>query len=459
MLAKKSINNVDKLLSSRKSCVVWGCGSNFAEYMDLILQICDIAGVYDKDLAIAQKYKQFQICKNIEDIQSNQSVVVITMAREELKLQVAQMLDTKSVDFVFLDDLIAAFRRKKLLETKIYSEKQNYYLENDKMKAYIGILIPEYVCNLKCRYCYISQSIPLLPKITRMTGVAKHLRNVLSRKNLGGAVLVGLCGSGETFLGDSFDEICLELLKEGHYLHIVTNGLLTEKIIELINAAEEYAAHIIFKLSFHYEELESRDLLMTFVQTVKFIEQSAASYTIELMPHDEIIPKIDEIKKFSYQYFGALPHITVARDNREGFSLLSDLSYEEYYDIWKQFDSSLFEYKMKQYQSKGCNCYAGRYGLNIELEQGIVSRCTTVDEYVGNIYEMDAISLDYEPVRDNCPLSYCYNCHVYGPLGVMLKDEEVPTYLEVRDRVKLDGSHWVKEPMAKFIGQKIHENY
>lgn len=52
-----------------------------------------------------------------------------------------------------------------------------------------------------------------------------------------------------------------------------------------------------------------------------------ASFTIEVTPSDELIPYIDEMKEVSLREFGALPHITVARDeSKPDYPLLTKLS-------------------------------------------------------------------------------------------------------------------------------------
>ena len=174
---------------------------------------------------------------------------------------------------------------------------------------------------------------------------------------------------------------------------------------------------------------------------------------------DEIIGDIENIKAFSFEHFGAMPHVTVGRDDNKASSLLSKLSYSEYYETWKVFDSALFEYKMQMYRNKGRKCFSGKYGLSIDLETGNMSRCSILSENIGNLYEKGKASLDYPLIGDACPREYCYNCHVYGPLGIMCDKKNVPTYLELRDRKMTNGKHWIKESMASFISQKIFDNY
>ncbi len=149
--------------------------------------------------------------------------------------------------------------------------------------------------------------------------------------------------------------------------------------------------------------------------------------------------------------------IEFGRDDNKDYKLLTNLSYEEYYSLWKQFDLPLFEYKMQMYKVKGKKCMCGLWSFNVDLEAGNISRCTIVNESIGNLYD-ENVSLDFKAVGNKCPLDYCYNCHVYGSLGIMLLDKKESTYLQMRDRVKSDGSHWIKKPVSNFLSQKIYDN-
>ena len=459
-LYNKSFKCAEKILQKKTEVIIWGCGKRFEENYEFITSVCTIEALYDENVLAKKKMCSNLNCQEIDNIKNCTSMVMITMADERIKEQVATKLIMENLEFVYLDDLIFLKRRQDAISSN--SGKIDYYREyndNAKMKAYVGINVPVTICNLRCDYCYISQKGSCIAKNPHMKGVPEYIGRFLSYVKEDEAFLIGLCGNGETLLGDQFIELCIELLNAGHYLHIVTNGILTDKIKTLIERAGINAAHILFKMSFHYKELRDKKLLMKFVESVQYIDASVASYTIELVPHDELLDQIEEIKLFSKKYFGAFPHVTIGRNEMDGRKLLSKLSYEEYYKVWKQFDSSLFEYKMKMYEQKGCECNAGRYTININLETGKISRCTTIEECVGNAYTSEKLCLNYEKVKDDCPLGYCYNCHVYGPLGIIASEKGTPTYLEIRDRKKNDGGHWIKEPMARFLKQRICDNY
>ena len=81
-----------------------------------------------------------------------------------------------------------------------------------------------------------------------------------------------------------------------------------------------------FKCSFHYLELKKRSLLGVFADNVHRIWAAGASANIEMTAADDVIPYIGEIRDFCMEEFQALPHLTIARDDRtRGIDYLTDL--------------------------------------------------------------------------------------------------------------------------------------
>ena len=328
---------------------------------------------------------------------------------------------------------------------------------NNIMKKYVGLNVHSTTCNLSCPYCYIRQNSdfyksPVFPHLPR------YVRLCLSQKRLGGKALIGLCGKGETLLGDKIIDICTELLEEGHFLHIVTNGTVTEKIKELIDKAGKYTSHIFFKFSFHYGEFVKRNLLDVFAENVNYVCKAGASFTVELTTDDNLINQIDDIKSYSLKNFGALPHITIARDEtKTGLPIYTKLSMEEYYKIWSSFDSELFSVKWEYFNKKIKNCFAGERSLYINLLSGDIMKCLN-HRPIDDLYNLQKDKLEYEIVEDKCTLPYCYNNHAYLTLGISPLIETF-SFAEVRDRITTEGTHWVKKEMYEFMGQKLYNNY
>lgn len=324
------------------------------------------------------------------------------------------------------------------------------------MKMYIGCHYPATICNLRCPYCYVGNGVGF-HKSPLLEHSPKFIRWCLSQKRVGGRGLLGLCGAGETLLGDKIVDVCLELLREGHFLHIVTNGTVGDKMLELTNKAGEMAERLFFKCSLHYSELKRRNMLDVYSKSINTVSNLGASYTIEMTTDDAYVDLIDEIKTYVISEFGAVPHITIARDDsKPDIPILTNLPMDEFYDIWSSFNSELFEVKWKYYAKHIKNCDAGVHSLYINLINGDIMRCLK-QPVVGNLYDTSVDVLNYERVGDNCSLPYCYNNHAYLTLG-NCKDIKTYSFAEVRDRTKTNGEHWVKEKVYKFIGQKLYDN-
>lgn len=329
----------------------------------------------------------------------------------------------------------------------------------DMIKRFITCYVPVHACNFRCSYCYLSHHKNIdaygggiKPLVMEPEKIAKSL----SVERLGGVCYFNLCAAGETMLHKEIVPLVQALTRQGHYVDIVTNGTISGSIDKLIETcSDEQKDHIFIKFSLHYLQLLEKSLIATFVSNVNKIRNFGISYSIEVTPHDELVPYIDELKSFSMKEFGALPHITVARN--EGTSkidLLTKYSKEEYSDIWSTFDSKLFDFKLSVFnQRREEFCYAGSWSLAVNLEDGNYSQCY-IGSRLGNIKEMDK-PINFRPIG-KCREPHCFNAHAFLAFG-NIPEIQTPTYLEERDRVCEDGSHWVSEKMGDFFKTKTYQ--
>ena len=333
----------------------------------------------------------------------------------------------------------------------------SHSLNKDKLRKYFEIFVPVTTCNLQCSYCYINQLHIVSAVVKPLAYSISYIRKALSCERLGGTCLLSICGEGETLLAPYIVELTRELLEEGHYVMLVTNGLPTKRIQELTEDIPiELRKHLIFKISFHFMELKSKGLLDKYFANVRLIERSGISFTVELPPSDDAIPYIDEIKEVCLKNLGALCHITVTRDeSKPGIPIVSALSREEYIRVWGVFDSPLFDFKMQIFgEPRKEFCYNGLWGGCINLETGSISQCYGLGPT--RILDNPSAPIDFCPVG-NCEKAHCYNGHSWLTLG-MIPELITPTYLEMRDRVTVDGRHWVGEEMRQFLSQKLADN-
>ena len=330
-------------------------------------------------------------------------------------------------------------------------------MNKDLLKRYFDIHVPVTRCNLQCKYCYITHHHLSSAEVKPLAYPLSHIRKALSCERLGGTCLLNLCGGGETLLAPYIVKLTRELLEDGHYVMLVTNGLLTKRILELTEEIPyELQKHLILKISFHFMELKSKGLLDKYFANIRLIERSDISFTVELTPSDDAIPYIDEIKDVCLKNLGALCHITVARDeSKPDIPILSTLSREDYIKVWGQFDSPLFDFKMRIFgEPRKEFCYNGLWGGSINLETGSFSQCYRLRPI--RIFDNPSIPIDFCPAG-KCEKAHCYNGHSWLTLG-MIPELVTPTYLEMRDRITPDGRHWVGEDMRCFLSQKLPEN-
>lgn len=454
--------NFYEVIERRSPFLVYGAGEMFCKYISRFKMHGNVQAVCDRAPAIhGQKVRGIQ-CIPPSEIRAYGDYAVITASRTDSVEEIQMELEKAKIEFIQLSDALEVLEENQVeLEERFLEREYPHGMKNAnpdedaKLKKYINLHVPANSCNLQCRYCYVGQTGQMNKGLPKINHSPRYIRFLLRREKVGGAALVGICGAGETLLCDKIVDICRELLYEGHYLHIVTNGLLTERIKSILHSSGEYAKHIFFKISFHYEQLKQKNLLDSFVSNVSLIANSLASYSLEMMPHDELISHIEDIKEFSLKHFGAFPHLTVGRDENDGRKLLSQLTVEEYVDIWKCFNSSLFDFKMKWYMSKGENCHGGELGLQIDLLSGAITHCCATSEILGNLYDTETLSF---PPIGRCPVDFCYNSHAYATLGVM-PDKRAPFYLELRDRISQStGAHWMKKPFQRFLMQRLYEN-
>lgn len=329
----------------------------------------------------------------------------------------------------------------------------------DKIKKCLLVRVPTSLCNLRCRYCYISQREENFAE----TGVQADLKYspeqwaiALSKKRLGGPCYINICGDGETLLTKGIEKYIYALAKEGHYIEIVTNCTVTKVINEILSFEQDILDRITFKCSFHYLQLKERNMLEIFAKNVKNIWAHNCSANIEITPDDELIPYIEEVKEFSLENFGALPHLTIARNDLKSHEYLTSLPMEEYDKTWSQFDSSFWRFKKEIFNEyRNEYCYAGAWSLYVNLANGDTTQCYC-SNYSSNVFKDLDKPIDFVAIG-KCKESHCYNGHALLTLGCIPNFTAVG-YGNIRDRVRLDGTHWIQPKMLEFLNSKLEQS-
>jgi hypothetical protein len=269
-------------------------------------------------------------------------------------------------------------------------------------------------------------------------------------EKLGGRAIVNFCAHGETLILPQNLEYIRMILAAGHFVMIVSNMTQTKAISKLLELPPEQISRLFFKCSFHWLELKRLKLLDTFAKNVNNAWKTGASITVEITPSDELEPHIPEIKSYSLKTFGALPHITIPRDEIHGYEMLTKHTPAEYAKIWGQFDSPLFDFKMSIWGKKVKDfCYAGDWGYSINMASGDIFRCSSR----GHIGNLSNDRMPRKPVCRKCPFPHCYNGHFWEIFG-MVPTIKTPTFANMRDRRRKDGTHWLRPRMIKAFTSK-----
>ncbi len=327
----------------------------------------------------------------------------------------------------------------------------------DRIKRFFDVYVPVKSCNLKCHYCYVTEDAKSKMGDTAFEYTPEQIGRALAIERLGGKCLFHICGYGETLIPPEIAEIIKEILKQGHYVFVVTNGLISKRIDQILEFPQEYLTRLGFKFSFHYLELLRTNQLEKFTYNVSRVRTAGCSISVEVTPSDELEPYIDEMRRYSIEKFGALPHITVPRNGDDpSWPLLSKRSLQEFKDIWGQFESELFDFKLSTWGIKRKEyCYAGAWSGLLNIGNGELSRCYG-GKYSQNILKDPTKPIIDLPIGNKCSMPHCVNSHIFLTLGDIQSINSY-TYAQVRNRVCADGSEWLREPMKSFISGRLED--
>lgn len=272
-------------------------------------------------------------------------------------------------------------------------------------------------CNLRCDYCYLSQSS------YKNDGGVKALRYPLStilracsKERLGGTCMIEIIGDGETLLPNDVVDLICGLLKEGHYVLVISNGTLRERIHELLERAEEDGtlSHLLFSFSLHFLELEKRNLLEVFADNINYVRAKGVSFGISMVCGDNYIEAADRIHRFCDKELGGISlSVSAARkcDNTGNtIGVLSKDDKETYFKkIRETFPSYNFEYisDFEKIDNRKF-CYAGSWCFSVDFTTGIYTQCLRNPGPRHNFFEQLNYEMLIEPVGTGCRAPYCW---------------------------------------------------
>ncbi len=325
------------------------------------------------------------------------------------------------------------------------------------MKKMFLFSIPMSICNFRCSYCYLSQRpVHFEGIMPEYKYSPEHFAKAMSVERVGGLAYGNFTATGETLLMKDLCKYIKAFIEQGHYAEVVTNLTISTVIDEILSWDKDLLDRLEFKCSFHYLELKKRNLLYVFSNNVHKIWDSGASATIEITPSDDLIPYIDEVMNFSKKEFHALPHLTIARDDRTpGIDYLTNLNIDDYDKIWSKFDSEFWRFKKSIFgvKQKGF-CYAGAWSYYVDLTTGKARQCYCGKD-LGDIFE-DVNERFPEMAIGQCELPHCYNGHMFMTAGLIPEVSKVH-YGDIRNRKMDDGGEWLRLNLLNFFNEPVFE--
>lgn len=328
---------------------------------------------------------------------------------------------------------------------------------NDKIVKYIDMAFFAFPCNLRCHYCYVGQVLTDTERarIENMKYTPEDLEKALDKRRMGGICVVTFSTSGETLLTPIAIKYLKAILNAGHFLHISTNLTITKHIDELLALPEEVRSRLFFKASLQYLELKRLNLLDVYADNCRKIWATGGTCALEIVPNDELIPYIPEVKEWCLKNFGALPHLSMPRDETvPGIVLESKFSLKEFARIWEDFYSEEFRFKVKMWERPVTDfCYAGKFSCFVNVNTGHMTTCPR-SKHIGDFF--DGAKLTTKAAA-KCPQKHCFVCHNWCGFGSCPGVDET-NYLLQRDRVMPNGQHWVSERCRNAFRQRVCDN-
>jgi len=327
----------------------------------------------------------------------------------------------------------------------------------ESIKRFVECLIPVTACNLKCSYCYVIQRDNKKNKMAEWKYTPEQIGEAMKKDRWGGTCYFSICGAGETTLQVGLEGVVFQILKQGHFVNITTNGTVRKRLDAIVEKAIPYIDHLHFAFSIHYLELKNKNLLDMFFENVNYVKDAGASILVQLNLCDEYIPYLNEIKCLCIDRIGTMPQVVATRKEEKGLQkieLLTEYTQDEYEKIGQSYDSPLFDFTMKNFNVKRKEfCYAGDWSATLNLSTGITRRC-----YGSYIYQ-DIFKNPNERIRflaigNYCGSPFCMNSSHFMSFGI-IPSIECPSYAELRDR---ENARWYNNTMKEFASSKLHES-
>ena len=325
----------------------------------------------------------------------------------------------------------------------------------DRYKKFIECLVPGTACNMRCKYCYISQlSETNMKDVAHFLYSPEHIGNALRKERIGGCAYINICGVGETLIPKELPEIVKHILLQGHYVNIYTNGTLTLRFDEFLKYPKEFLERLSFSFSFHFLELKRLHKLDVFFTNFNKMKSAGCSVICNMVLDDSYLPYIDEIKELTKKQLGAYPQISFPKKAHKHGNFTSLCKDEvKSKQIGATFHSAYLDFTEQYYNyDKHLFCYAGAWSFCLNLATGDVCKCYGHAPWQ-NIYKNLNSPIKSSPVGNFCYSRACGG-GLFLPMGVV-PELKTPSYFEVKNRAE---GKWYTDKYKAFLSQQLWEN-
>lgn len=329
----------------------------------------------------------------------------------------------------------------------------------ERIKYAITANVPGTMCNLRCKYCYISNCVDESHLIKPQYDYPlETMIKAFSPKRLKGLAEITVISGGETLIDNTVIPFIHGLLKQGHVVTVVTNLTLNEKIDQLLDFPEQYLKRLIVKGSLHWLELKRLNKIDDYFNNMnKVLKKGASSYPF-LVVSDDYMPYLDEIKQTCLDRIGAVPHCTpsmvydekddIKRDGKLKTSPECTTEFVKYID--EQFNSRIFDTSVRflDVDVKQVFCYAGEWSFGVDLRSGAMVKCHACKPEA-NFYKHLNKLPKLLPIGNNCQIANCALQYNFVSEGIIPEVQGLLSYGAMLDRPEL-----INEEVRKLLDFK-----
>lgn len=401
--------------------------------------------------------KQIECILPKQIAEKNISLILIAVIDKAQCREIVKYLEFNKIKYDYADYYMDSLEIQRINSFNYTSNLRN---NQSRLQRVIFVQIPNLWCNFRCSYCYLIQNNEnvLIGETMRYPHKPEYISKALNYKRLGGMAYIDLTSFGETLLYKDIVELTKLLLKEGHIVSITTNGTITDRLNELLGIEDKLKERLFIRFSFHFKELEKKNLTLKFFENVKAVQKSVASMTVMMVAEDTYLPYKDKIKKIFIKELGALPQLDFVREStNDRFALLSKKTLEEYLEEWSDFKSKKFEHRRHFFERKITEwCHAGDCCSFLNIFTGELYACSQTPSFT-NIYNDITQEIQFKEFGFGCPCDWCVNTIMWENFGAIETSYKGPGYAEILNRIDKEGNSWIKKPLYQILNQKILE--